>query len=233
MSKMNSDDYHDFVIKNGKLIGEFDQMYKMSKDIPWHQDKQEDWLDIRLTIELLKEHGPFDCICDFGSGLGFYLDILSEYVAKDKVKLFGFDVSPTCCEKAKLLFPNIEFQVFDLGSYDDKIVAKVRRRRERKEKEKEKSLFCLRGVLLYSETNENIINVVDNLASIMKSGNLLLISQDFPPLKSNFVGKKIISKPEDIVVKFSRYFYPEKTVWLEDRMSNSSDNWFISVLRKR
>ncbi len=227
MAVINSDDYHDFVIKNGKLIGEFDQMYKMSKDIPWHQDKQEDWLDIRLTIELLKEHGPFDCICDFGSGLGFYLDILSEYVAKDKVKLFGFDVSPTCCEKAKLLFPNIEFQVFDLGSYDDMIVAKVR------EEANGKSLFTLRGVLLYFDTNENIINVVDNLASIMKSGNLLLISQDFLPLKSNFVGKEIISKPEDIVDKFSRYFYPEKTVWLEDRMSNSSDNWFISVLRKR
>jgi len=129
--------------------------------------------------------------------------------------------------KQKLLFPNIEFQVFDLGSYDDMIVAKVR------EEANGKSLFTLRGVLLYFDTNENIINVVDNLASIMKSGNLLLISQDFPPLKSNFVGKKIISKPEDIVVKFSRYFYPEKTVWLEDRMSNSSDNWFISVLRKR
>ena len=54
MSKMNSDDYHDFVIKDGKLIGEFDLMYKKSKDIPWHQDKQKDWLDIRLTIELLK-----------------------------------------------------------------------------------------------------------------------------------------------------------------------------------
>jgi SAM-dependent methyltransferase len=227
MTKINSDDYHDFVIKNGKLIGEFDQMYKMSKDIPWHQDKQEDWLDIRLTIELLKGHGPFACICDFGSGLGFFLDILSKYVAKDKVRLFGFDVSPTCCEKAKLLFPNIEFQVFDLSSYDDKIVAKVRGEAN------EKSLFTLRGVLLYFDTNENIMNVVDNLAGVMKSGDLLLISQDFPPLKSNFVGKKIISKPEDIVVKFSRYFYPEKTVWLEDRMSNSSDNWFISVLRKR
>jgi len=41
MVKINSDDYHDYVIKNGKLIGEFDQMYLKSKNIPWHQDKQE------------------------------------------------------------------------------------------------------------------------------------------------------------------------------------------------
>jgi len=67
----------------------------------------------------------------------------------------------------------------------------------------------------------------------MKRGEYLLVSQDFPPLKSNFVGKKIISNPEEIVVKFSSFFCLENTIWLEDRMSNSSDNWFISVLRKR
>ncbi len=36
---IDSTDYHDYVIKNGKLIGEFEQMYKNSAGIPWHQDE--------------------------------------------------------------------------------------------------------------------------------------------------------------------------------------------------
>jgi hypothetical protein len=68
MVNINSNDYHDFVIKDGRLVGEFEQMYVKSSDIPWHQDEQEDWLDVRLTVQLLEEYAPFDYICDFGYG---------------------------------------------------------------------------------------------------------------------------------------------------------------------
>ena len=40
--EIKSDDYRDYVIKDGRLIGEFEQMYKNSRDIPWHQDTQTD-----------------------------------------------------------------------------------------------------------------------------------------------------------------------------------------------
>src|SRR3989304_10537934 len=119
MVEINSDDYHDFVIKNGQLIGEFEQMYGKAKDVPWHQDKQEDWLDIRLTIEMLRKYSPFDYICDFGCGLGFFLEILKRKVGTTKSRLFDLDVSPTCCRKAKEIFPNIEFCVFDLMKDDN------------------------------------------------------------------------------------------------------------------
>ena len=29
----------DYVIKNGKFIGQFEQMYRESSEIPWHQDE--------------------------------------------------------------------------------------------------------------------------------------------------------------------------------------------------
>lgn len=32
-------DYHDYVIKDGKLIGEFDKMYADCDD-PWHQSRE-------------------------------------------------------------------------------------------------------------------------------------------------------------------------------------------------
>jgi len=115
--EINSNDYHDFVIKNGKLIGEFEQMYQKSKDIPWHQDKQENWLDVRLTIELLKDLAPFDSLWDFGAGLGYFLEILRKYLGNSKCKIIGFDISKTACVKAKKLFPqNSNFFVIDLTS---------------------------------------------------------------------------------------------------------------------
>ena len=35
----NSTDYHDYVFKGGEFIGEFEQMYRNSKNKPWNQDK--------------------------------------------------------------------------------------------------------------------------------------------------------------------------------------------------
>lgn len=37
---IDSTDYHDYVIKEGKLIGEFEQMYQKSDGVPWHQNEQ-------------------------------------------------------------------------------------------------------------------------------------------------------------------------------------------------
>ncbi len=35
---MESKNYRDYVIKNGKLMGDFDKMYKNSEEVPWYQD---------------------------------------------------------------------------------------------------------------------------------------------------------------------------------------------------
>jgi hypothetical protein len=40
--KIDSKDYHDYVIKGGVLVREFEQMYQNSTNIPWHQDEQAD-----------------------------------------------------------------------------------------------------------------------------------------------------------------------------------------------
>ena len=118
MVEINSDDYHEYVIKDGKLIGEFDQMYCKSQNIPWHQDEQENWLDIRLTIELLKEYGPFRQISDFGSGYGYFLKHIARYSATNDFVLYGYDVSKTACVKGSSIFSDITFHQFDLmGDY--------------------------------------------------------------------------------------------------------------------
>jgi hypothetical protein len=95
MVEINSDDYHDYVIKNRRLIGEFDQMYRKSRNTPWHQDEQENWLDIRLTIEFLKEYGSFGLISNFGSGYGYFLNQIARYCETGNPVQYGYDVSKT------------------------------------------------------------------------------------------------------------------------------------------
>tara|TARA_B100000315_G_C14495509_1_gene549752 strand:+ start:64 stop:747 length:684 start_codon:yes stop_codon:yes gene_type:complete len=226
MIKINSDDYHDFVIKDGNLIGEYEQMYQKSKNVPWDQHIQEDWLDVRVTLELLKEFSPFDYICDFGMGLGYFLDILCKNYGKPQYRASGYDISQTCCKKAKELFPYIEVGIMDLtkNNNNNNII------QEDNKKDKIKRLFSLRGILWYVFTNME--NVVKNIASLTTEGDLLLISQNFPPLNFDFVGKSVIPNHNTIITWFAKIFTPLKTIWLEDGNSTCNDNWFIGVFRR-
>lgn len=223
MVEINSDDYHDYVIKNGKLIAKFDQMYRKSRNTPWHQDEQENWLDIRLTIEFLKEYGPFALISDFGSGYGYFLNQIARHCGTCNPVLHGYDVSKTACKKGSSLFPDITFRQFDLmAEYTD---YKLEER-----KEKSNALFMLRGTLWYVFPKIN--NVVRNISSIVNRGDYFLVSQNFPPLSSNFVGKDVIPNSQAILDLFSSFFKPLKTIWLEDKISDGNDNWFITIMER-
>lgn len=68
---------------------------------------------------------------------------------------------------------------------------------------------------------------------MMEKQDLLLISQNFPPLDSKFVGKDIIPNPESIIDWFSDSFIPLRTIWLQNRISQSNDNWFIAIFQRR
>jgi len=117
---INSPNYHDYVIKGGKLIGEFEQMYQKAAGTPWHQDEQENWLDVRLTVELLREKGDFDRVIDYGCGLGYYLDILVRRIGAGEG--VGFDVSETAVRIAGDLFPGFCFMQMDLMVPDDRMM---------------------------------------------------------------------------------------------------------------
>ena len=159
--EINSTDFHDFVIKDGMLIGEFEQMYKKSKDVPWNQDKQENWLDVRLAIELLSDYGPFDFICDFGCGLGYFLDILKREVGRRECEALGCDLSKECCKKARHIFPGIKFLRLDLMKNGQPAIID-------KDSVRGKRLFTLRGVLWY--VFPQIGNVVENIAANIGGG---------------------------------------------------------------
>lgn len=68
MKEINSTDYHDFVFRDGKLVGEFEQMYQKSAKVPWLQDRDPQRMDCRVAVEFLACHGPFSMWWRSGAG---------------------------------------------------------------------------------------------------------------------------------------------------------------------
>ena len=80
MGDINSKDYHDYVIKDRKLIGEFEQMYKKSKEIPWHQDEEAYAIYSNFIIEMMESiNEQYNNILDIGCGLGFFAKRLKDW----------------------------------------------------------------------------------------------------------------------------------------------------------
>lgn len=108
--------YQDYVIRDGRLIGEFEQMYRDFDD-PWHQAAHdqlasEKAVGISLLSRLKAAHG-IRKVVDLGCGLGHY----SARMAAIGLDVVGIDVSATAIQKARKLHGRtVEFAV---GRFDD------------------------------------------------------------------------------------------------------------------
>lgn len=185
---INSKDYHDFVFQNGQLIGEFEQMYQKSEEVPWHQDKSPDTWHGRIAtnvIEAAFEMGEVKSVLEVGVGFG---NILAK-LARPGVQFKGLDISPTAIGKAKALHPQFEFFVDDIrnlkhqGSYD---------------------LVICREVLWY--VFPFLDEVISNLTKLTNEKKFLYISLGFPRLEKNFIGREVIPNPERLSSILSRDF---------------------------
>lgn len=124
-------DYHDYVIKNGKFVGKFEEMYKVCEN-PWSQ-KEEAIISYSKsdTIHTINRFG-LNNVIEVGCGLGFFTNKLTMYCPETNFS--GLDVSETAIKKAKASFPNIEFKCggvvdisrrFDVKMYDGIIFAEI------------------------------------------------------------------------------------------------------------
>jgi SAM-dependent methyltransferase len=121
MEKEYSSDYHDYVIKDGKLVGQFDLMYKHAGDIPWHQNEtvNDIFTDIDLAIlKHFKKSHPFESLAEIGCGLGYVSDRIQRELNLSKGSVSGFDISQTAVDKASSMFPDIKFERLDVLSDD-------------------------------------------------------------------------------------------------------------------
>lgn len=102
------DNYQDYVIKDGKFIGEFEKMYQRFND-PWHQseDGYFDDLSRQAVIHYIKNNNIYSCV-EFGCGLGKTMNFIQ---TKTDIKMLGIDISKTSIQKARKAFPKLEFEV--------------------------------------------------------------------------------------------------------------------------
>ena len=100
--------YQDYVIKDGKLVGEFESMYQ-DFDNPWDQSFREDAVLSKSVVENILRRSEFKRPYEIGCGLGYFVE---------KMRLIcgvgGLDVSKTAIEKAKVNFPLCHFDHGDL-----------------------------------------------------------------------------------------------------------------------
>jgi SAM-dependent methyltransferase len=103
--------YHDYVIKDGKFIGKFDEMYSEFTD-PWTQSIQPNKYSRMAGIIHIKNF-DIKSVLECGCGLGYY----AEWIRKEtKIIPKSIDLSPVAIEKAKNLFPDLDFEVADISS---------------------------------------------------------------------------------------------------------------------
>lgn len=224
MSKPN--DYHDYVFRDGQLVGEFEEMYRNSEITPWHQDEQANWIDVRLTKEMVRDiGGQIDEIHDLGCGTGHYLNLIAtEFLEPDGMS-FGYDISETACGKAAKNFPDSQFSVLDLtkpgaaGVVADSNTPQPSR------------LFMIRGTLWY--VFPNLATVIENIKSMLTSTDRLLVVQNFPPLDSQFIGKDVIPDHFALIEHFAPHFALDRHIWYEDRFGTANDNWFVGIFSLR
>lgn len=215
----HSKDYHDYVFRDGKLIAEFEAMYRYSLGVPWHQDEQDDWIDVRLTVEMLRGIGPFDEIHDLGCDLGYYLALMHRSLGATGCRGFGYDIAGTACAKAKGAFPGFNFQMLDLTSVPRNSLAN--------RKLESRRLFIIRGTLWY--VFPHIAQVVRTIRSLMVAGDRLLVVQNFPPLDGAFIGKDVIPNHVALMRHFAAHFVTVRHLWCQDTIKAANDNWFIGL----
>jgi SAM-dependent methyltransferase len=108
----------DFVINDGKLIGDWEGLYSAVDD-PWGQSSIENRLGARKQIAInriaqLNSKYVGLKVLELGCGFGFMTDKLREM----GIESLGTDISPTAIEKARKLHPSSRFDVSDYNNFE-------------------------------------------------------------------------------------------------------------------
>jgi SAM-dependent methyltransferase len=109
--------YQDYVIRDGRLIGEFEQMYRDFDD-PWHESKREQFssdkaVGLNLLARLKAHHGAKKVI-EVGCGFGHY----TARIAGVGLEAAGIDIAPTAIDKARRRHICAEFMVGTIDQHE-------------------------------------------------------------------------------------------------------------------
>lgn len=182
--------YHDYVFRDGKLIGDFDNMYRYAKSTPWDQDTRCQRWYTQVGMLMVKEHAPYGSILEIGCGLGYIVTQLRRFVTPGTGIVEAFDVSPEAVRKARRLHRGIKFYV------DDITQPAFRPTRQY-------ALVIVRDLVWY--VFPHLKTVLTNINACVKPRGWLYVCQSFPMLERDFVGKNVIATPEALLAHFGQY----------------------------
>ena len=101
--------YQDFVIRDGKFIGNFEGMYRAFDD-PWEQSTREtNSREKKIGLEILKNNN-YKNVIELGCGLGHYTNQIFNITQN----CVGIDISESAIQKASILYPNCKFITSDI-----------------------------------------------------------------------------------------------------------------------
>ena len=170
-------DYHEYVIKDGKFIGKFDEMYRDIED-PWNlgDTKQPQY---NKVLEFIKKYSERPiCILDVGCGLGTFTNRIKGVFPKAYVA--GIDISREAVARAGKRYSHISFfkediakLKFEMGTFDVVVVSSV-----------------------FWYVLPNIHTAIRNIFG--SASELVVINQNFYKTGQNY-GKEIMRTPDDLL----------------------------------
>ena len=192
----NSKNYPDYVFRDGKLVGRFDDMYRNSAAVPWHQHEtcSQIPVDIDLTIvNHFTSEIALNKVCDIGCGLGFVTNRLTRLLSlhHQELEVTGCDVSQAAIEQASERFKDIKFTYEDITS---KHFFSCGSKFE---------FIYMKDVLWY--VIDNIDLVIGNLKKILSENGMIYVMQSVPD-KDVFVGQDLFPNAEAIVEFLNKHF---------------------------
>jgi SAM-dependent methyltransferase len=206
MSKFKSTDYHDYFIKDGRFIGEFEAMYQ-NVDDPWHIEALGRRPDMDAALMLLGRSGEsFERILDVGCGKGFFSNLLLEAT---NGRIYAFDISETAVRQARQDYPSerIEFFTHDLHRIENLPHAK--------------NSFDL---VVMAQTVWCVLPGLNDIfrcfREFLKPGGSLLVSQHFLQPGQQKYGVEILSTPADLIRMIEAAGFEVKATIETNRFTN-------------
>lgn len=118
-STKKHDRYQDYVIRDGRLVGEFDEMYRDHAD-PWHQSSREAFSTEKAAALNLLQRLRARRVIEVGCGLGYF----TKRIAETGCEVLGLDVAATAVAKARELHGSptshfLQADILDVAPYRD------------------------------------------------------------------------------------------------------------------
>ena len=182
--------YQDYVIKDGRLVGDFEAMYRHASNVPWHQDRTAFEVVAEIDLAILRDadrRQPWRRILEIGCGLGYFTGRLAATFPSARVR--GADISSTAIAAAQASHPGVEFSVLDV-------------RQPLPSPEQPFDLVVLKDLLWY--VLPQLPQVMANLRHLA-DGGCVFVSQSIPNLP-DFYGREMFPTPAAVLQYFENAF---------------------------